>query len=184
MTIQLDNAQLDFTDEVGELAGFRMKDCYVCGKCTAGCPMDYLFDISIHRIMHLTQQGHKDLVLSAKSIWLCVSCETCSTRCPKECKPATVMDVLREIAIKENKLPEEERQLLEFHKSFLGSVKRFGRVLEIDMIRDYKFRTFTFFNDIEFGPAMMLKGKLKILPHIVKDRKTIKKIFKKYGNLR
>ena len=183
MTIQLNNVQTDFAENVGYLARFNMKDCYVCGKCTAGCPMDYMFDISIHRIMHLVQQGHKDKALSAKSIWLCVSCETCSTRCPKECKPATVMDVLREMAINENKLPEEERQMLEFHKSFLQSIKRYGRVLEIDMIRDYKFQTFTFFNDVEFGPSMLLKGKLKFFPNKVKDIKTIKKIFRRYGNL-
>jgi len=171
-----------FADEMSEMAGFRMQDCYQCGKCTAGCPTSYLMDYPIHQVMLLTLQGRRDELLRSRAIWLCVSCETCTARCPKECKPSVVMDMLRSLAVEEGTINKDERYIVGFHRSFLKSIRKYGRIFEIGMIRDYKFRTFTFTQDVILGVKMFAKGKINLLPDKIKGMKTITKLFNRYSN--
>lgn len=179
----------DFASEVSEEAGFRVRDCYQCGKCTAGCPTSYLMDYPIHRVMLMTIQGKKDELLRARSIWLCVSCETCTTRCPKECKPSVVMDVLRGMSIKEGKMNREEKQIIEFHRSFLKSVRDHGVIHEMGLLFDYKMlkvqKTFNPVEDMylaKLAPKMLFAGKIHLLPRTVNDIASIGRIFDKYYN--
>ena len=58
--------------------------CYQCGKCTAGCPYTFTYDLTVSQIMRLLQIGQKEKVLSCKSIWRCATCESCTTRCPRQ----------------------------------------------------------------------------------------------------
>lgn len=169
-----------FADEISRLARNNMWDCYNCGKCTAGCPVAYQMDPPIHKIMEMVQMGRREELLTSASIWYCVSCETCSTRCPKECYPSHVVDALREIALKENKVPDEARHISAFHIALMNSIRRHGRLYEMGLIRDFKLETFRFFDDIPLGIKMFLKQKVTFLPHNIKDRKTIERIFKKY----
>jgi heterodisulfide reductase subunit C len=171
-----------FADEMSELAGFRMKDCYQCGKCTAGCPTSYLMDFPIHQVMLLTLQGRREELLRSTAIWLCVSCETCTTRCPKECKPSVVMDMLRAIAVEEGTLNKHEKYIIQFHKSFLKTVEMFGRVYEVGMLADYKVRTVTLMQDLILGGRMFTKGKINLFPDKIKGIKTVKKLFDRYSN--
>jgi heterodisulfide reductase subunit C len=179
-SVRLEESAYAFLEEVSRLAHFRMKDCYLCGKCTAGCPVGFIMDPPIHKIMELVQFGRREELLRSPSIWYCVSCETCSTRCPKECKPSKVVDVLREIALREKKYPDEIARILAFHEAFLETVRKTGRLHEIGMIRDYKLRTFNLFEDAVLGLKMLAKGKLRFLPEKVKDKKTLERIFRRY----
>jgi len=43
--------------------------------------------------------------LSSRTIWLCLTCETCTTRCPREIDLAKAMSSLREIAIAQKVKP-------------------------------------------------------------------------------
>jgi len=115
-----------FADEISRRAGFHMWDCYLCGKCTAGCPVAFIMEPTIYEIMQMVQMGRREELLSSTGLWYCVSCETCSSRCPKECKPSKVVDVLREMAIAEGKHPEAIDAILAFHRAFMNSVRKFG----------------------------------------------------------
>ena len=84
-----------FRDLVKRLSNEDVSRCYQCGKCTAGCPVAMEMDIMPNQVMRLIQIGVKDWVLSSSTIWLCLSCETCSTRCPEDIDLAKVMDTLR-----------------------------------------------------------------------------------------
>jgi heterodisulfide reductase subunit C len=178
--LRLKDSAYAFADEVSRLANFEMRNCYNCGKCTAGCPVGFIMDPPIHKIMELVQFGRREELLRSTGIWYCVSCETCSTRCPKECKPSKVVDVLREIALREKKYPDDIARILAFHEAFLESVRKTGRLHEIGMIRDYKLRTFNLFEDVIVGLKMLAMGKLRFFPAKVKDRKAIEKIFHRF----
>ncbi len=41
-------------------------------------------DLGPRRVMRAIQLGLKDQALSSTTIWLCVFCQTCSARCPRE----------------------------------------------------------------------------------------------------
>ena len=45
-----------------------------------------------HNVMRLVMQDRRDEALPDESIWLCLTCETCSARCPNDCDPARVID--------------------------------------------------------------------------------------------
>ena len=74
--------------------------CYQCKKCAAGCPVVYEMDYTPTQIIQAVRLGLEDLVLESKTIWLCASCDTCSTRCPQDIDIAGVMDAARIISAK------------------------------------------------------------------------------------
>ena len=89
-----------FLEEVNEkINGVPIQRCYHCRKCSAGCPMTSAMEHNPNRVIKMIQMGRREAVLNSATIWLCVSCETCITRCPNEVDIARMMDVLREMAI-------------------------------------------------------------------------------------
>lgn len=166
----------DLCDEIEKRSGQNIRACYQCGECTAGCPVAFAADIMPNQISRLVQLGQEDEALKSKMIWLCVGCETCATRCPRKVELSKVMDTLREIAV-ERGIAAGEPAIKTFHETFLRSVERGGRIHEISMLGEYKLRSLQLFNDLFMGAKMFLKGKLAIVPSIVRDRGGIKKIF-------
>lgn len=164
--------------EIIELSGQDPALCYQCGKCSAGCPIREYEDSAPNRIIRYIQLGFYDKALTSSTIWLCAGCMTCSTRCPKEYELPRLMDALREIAIKKKIKPAEEK-VLKFHKAFLKQIKNNGRAFEFGLVRDYKLSTFDIMQDVDAAPGMFLKGKISLMPHKIKDTKSVKKIFKK-----
>jgi heterodisulfide reductase subunit C len=154
------------------ISGVHVEHCYQCGKCTAGCPVAYEMEIPPQQMMRMVQLNLKDRALKANTVWVCASCETCSTRCPMEVKVADVMDALRRIAIEEGApAPAEGRTMSVFHQEFLEGVKRWGRLNEHELIGMYKLKTGKFLDDVGLG--IRLFGKQKIRPwHFAKIRRT------------
>jgi heterodisulfide reductase subunit C len=89
-----------FVAKVEKVAGQKLLACYQCGKCSAGCPMASFMDILPNQIIRMAQLGMQDKLLASRTIWTCVSCLTCNTRCPKNIKIAEVIESLREIALR------------------------------------------------------------------------------------
>lgn len=88
-----------FRRSVDELSGQRLYSCIQCGMCSSGCPMAEEMDLLPSCIMRLCQLGLEEEVLNCKTIWICASCFTCTTRCPKGIDIAAVMDALRQKAL-------------------------------------------------------------------------------------
>ena len=74
----------DFIKSFQSTVGQNINLCYQCRKCSAGCPIVYEMDYTPTQIIQAIRLGMKDLVLKSKTIWLCTSCETCTTRCPQD----------------------------------------------------------------------------------------------------
>jgi ferredoxin len=78
--------------EVENLSGQKILSCYICGKCSAGCPISSLMDIQPHQVIRLIQLGQDEEVLKSKTIWLCSSCFTCASRCPRGINLTAIME--------------------------------------------------------------------------------------------
>src|SRR5512139_1225889 len=98
-------------------SGLNVQDCYQCQKCSAGCPVVFAMDYKPNQVMQMVSLGMKDRLLSSRTIWVCASCYTCSTRCPNDIDIAKVMDSLRQTALKEGVAP-AERDVSLFHAAF------------------------------------------------------------------
>jgi heterodisulfide reductase subunit C len=90
----------EFAEIIKETSGLDINVCYQCKKCTSGCPISYAMDYTPTQLIHAIRLGLKALVLNSTTIWLCASCETCSTRCPQDVDLAKVMDALRIMTIR------------------------------------------------------------------------------------
>jgi len=167
-----------FIAEVQRRLGQAANICYQCGKCTAGCPMACEMDLMPHRVVRLVQLGRRDHALRCATIWLCASCQTCSSRCPKDFDIARLMDVLREMSIEAGLAHRSASDIIRFHRSFLNSVRRHGRTFEPEMVLEYKLRSRHFLQDTLNAVRMAFLGKLRLLPRNVHGRKGIRQIFR------
>jgi len=154
--------------------------CFQCGRCSSGCPIGDYFDLNVMQTVRLAAYGQEERLLDSETIWLCAACETCATRCPNNIDITALMDVLRELALRKGVEPALSR-IPAFHKSFLGSIHRWGRAWEVGMIVNYKVRSGDYIGDMSLGMQMFLKGKLKLIPHSIEGKSDIKDIFSGKG---
>ena len=171
-----------YISEIKANTNVNVNRCYQCGKCSAGCAVSEEMDYPPSRVMRMLQTNETENyreILSSESIWLCVSCQNCLSRCPMEIDIPHLMDYLREKALLEKTVNKKSKNILSFHRAFLDSVKYTGRLYEIGLIADYKIRTFNILQDIDVAPKMFAKGKLPLKPEMVKNKKQINVIFNK-----
>jgi len=150
------------TFDLLHLPGLRLKAtpdaCIQCGKCTAGCPLAYKMDEAPTAIMRYIQLGLRDEAVRANTSWVCVSCQTCSTRCPQDVDIAGVMDGLRRIS-KRSGYGHVDRIVRTFLDVFLGTIKRYGRLYALGLIASYNIASLQPFKDFSVDQiGSMLKS--------------------------
>jgi len=173
---QTDQKENSFLFEVDQASGETIQACYQCQKCSAGCPVAYAMDILPNQILRHIQYNHRERVLSSKTIWICASCYTCSVRCPNNIDIAKIMDTLRGLAIHSGIKP-GEKDIPLFHSVFLNTIKSKGRIHELSLLLQLKFKTKDLFKDAGLGWKMYRRGKIKIFPSKSGGRREIKEIF-------
>ncbi len=176
ININKDVNLLEFGEKLQELAETDVKKCYQCGKCTAGCPLNYLMDISPSQVIRFCQLGMKEKVLNSRSIWYCVFCDTCSTRCPQGVDIKGVMDASRRTAVRQKIKPKADIRALE--KSFAGSIYSFGRVFEPGVVGGFNLRSGKLLHDVFLFPLLLLKRKICLIPHWVRSSE-VRGVFKR-----
>jgi heterodisulfide reductase subunit C len=177
MTVQATETRpAELREQVLELTGIDTARCYQCGKCSAGCPMAVETRIRPHDVMRFVTLDRKDRLAEDDSIWLCLTCETCSARCPNNCEPARVIEAVREILSREapGSVP---TRVAAFHRAFLDQVRHHGRMFEVGMVLEYKLRSGALMQDVLSSPGLVTRGKLRPLPHRIDGRGEVAAIF-------
>lgn len=118
--------------KIEELSGQNISACYLCGKCSAGCPVILPGTTGCHHVIRLLQLGQVEEALNSKTIWLCASCYTCETRCPKGVNLPRIMEALRQLRLRRNidvvnisKVPVLEEKLPQI--ALVSSFRKFTR---------------------------------------------------------
>ena len=180
LSIQNDNSGETKREEIIKSSGVKISSCFQCQKCSNGCPLAFTMDILPHQLVHSIQLGFVDQILNSDTIWVCASCETCTTRCPNDIDIAHLMDTLRQMSVKRG-IKESQKQVQVFHTAFLNSIKRFGRVHEASMAVEFAYRNGGLQGvreQLNLGLEMIRKGKIKLVPHRLIGNKAVKKIFR------
>ena len=107
----------NFVAKIEEISGQDLLACYQCGKCSAGCPAVGHMDILPNQIIRFAQLGLENELSQSKSIWICASCMTCNTRCPKGINIAEVIEAVRQILLRKRKDHVKLKDLSETEKS-------------------------------------------------------------------
>jgi heterodisulfide reductase subunit C len=98
--ISIEKVRGPFVRQVEEISGQDLLACNQCGKCSAGCPVVAAMDLLPSQVIRMAQLGMED-VLECNTIWICASCLTCVTRCPKGVDLPRLMEALRQIALRQ-----------------------------------------------------------------------------------
>jgi len=102
--------------KVEAISGQNLSLCYQCGKCSATCPLSPQMDLMPHQVVRYLQLGLEQ-VFDAKSYWLCATCFSCETQCPRGLDVSKICEALRTIKLRNDlrdlkieKLPPEMPQ--------------------------------------------------------------------------
>jgi heterodisulfide reductase subunit C len=167
---------MDFVSRVNALSEQTIQLCYHCHKCTSGCPVADEMMYGPDRVLRMVQLGEAEELLTSRDIWICASCETCGTRCPNEIDIARVMDALRQMAVAESAAIAEP-DAIKFHRLFLSLIYRMGRMHEATLLSLYLLWTGGIFGYVGTAATMLAKGKVPLMPHPIKSRADVKRIF-------
>lgn len=99
----LSSISMEFKNRVASKpGGEKVLNCFLCGTCTAGCPVSSLkVEYNPRRIMRMILLGMEQDVLSSPQLWQCSQCHTCVAHCPQDVRFADVIRVLRELALED-----------------------------------------------------------------------------------
>ncbi|MEQ8385107.1 MAG: 4Fe-4S dicluster domain-containing protein [Coleofasciculus sp. A1-SPW-01] len=171
-----DKISQKFMDKViaegGENAAIA--SCMQCGTCSGGCTNIDRMDISPRKLILLLQRGEWETILKSNTLWLCTSCYTCTSRCPRGVRPADVIEAVKALAIREG----IENDSTRFNQIFVELVKKRGIVFEPELMHQYG-GIEAMLEQAELGVKLALRGKLSPFPAKVKDSKTFNQALEK-----
>lgn len=173
--------------EAFDAAGqFDTSACFQCRKCSGGCPATFAMDLLPDQVVRLVSLGQQETVLQSRTIWVCASCETCTTRCPNGVKIAELIDGLKELAIRTGAVIAQP-QVRALHETFLFDVAMRGRIFEGALLPMYWLRsgsakrmieTGSWKDEMLMGWNMLKRGRLPLVPRGIKGKSEIRAILK------
>jgi heterodisulfide reductase subunit C len=163
----------DFGQEVSNLLyaaeGSPLNTCIQCGTCSGTCPVAKYMDHTPRRLIAMINAGMKDEVMASNTFWYCASCFHCTVRCPSDIDIAEAMYALKRYSIWKGQYKEG---LIgpTFSETFVKMIVRSGRSYEPILAPSYIFSygVAKFFQEAFNATAMMLKGRIPILPERIK----------------
>lgn len=149
--------------DVDSLAAVRnmVNACIQCGTCTGSCPNAFAMDLTPRQLWYNVLMGEKETIFHSKTFSLCSVCYCCTLRCPRGLTLTEAMSTLKQIAAKENLAP--YKKSIRFYQSFMKSVRRNGRVREMEFMTLYFLSLKDPFMPLQFVPLgmkLMSKGKV------------------------
>jgi len=157
--------------------------CIQCGTCTGSCPNAFAMDYTPRQLWRLVLTGETETIFQSQTFALCSSCYYCTLRCPRGLPLTEAMGALKQIASEEDL--DLYRQSTLFYQQFVESIRRHGRVREMEFMLYYFAYLKKPWVPMQFAPLgmkLMTKGKVGLqLPS--KGKRSLEPIFKKVREL-
>jgi len=83
------------SDELLSVSGADISKCIHCGRCSAACPAGDEMELRPHQFVSRLKAGDINALISADSIWACLTCFSCAERCPRDVKPGRLLEAAR-----------------------------------------------------------------------------------------
>ena len=182
MSIAFSKENLKFAQDLKTLTGENALLCSQCKKCTLSCPSAYAMRMKPHELMRAVQLGLSEKIYWSGTIWVCLSCETCNTRCPQDINILRLINGLREWS-KGVDYYNPYPALPALHRIFMALVKRFGKMYPLGLTLLTHLGMLTPFKDIDMASPMLMKGKLKLFPRKSHGVKELRQVMARIGKL-
>jgi len=175
----------EFRDQViaATPGGERLKDCIQCGTCGGSCPNGPDMESTPRRLFALIAAGEREQVLGSNTMWNCVSCYLCTSRCPQKIPITDLMYTLKRLSVADGVAAESDGASLA--RSFAGYVDRYGRSFEFGLASRF-YLTHKPSSLLRMGPlglSMFHKGRMSLTPSRIRQIRQLRAIIDKAKEL-
>lgn len=153
------------TTGTAALANVRemVQSCIQCGTCSGSCPNEFAMDLTPRQLWRMVLMNREAEIFQSRTFTLCSACYYCTLRCPRGLPLTEAMAALKQMASARH-LPRYRSSTL-FYQSFMESVRRHGRVREMEFMTLYFTklkRPFVSLRYAALGLNLIRKGKLSL----------------------
>ena len=144
--------------------GGRIVHCLQCGSCGGSCPNGPDMQYTPRTLFAVINANKRTEVLSCNTMWSCVSCYLCTTRCPQKIPITDIMYCLKRLAIREGLAKDTDAPALA--KTFTSLLDRYGRSFDVGLAsRFYLFnKPLALFAMGPLGLSMFTRGRMSLVP--------------------
>ena len=166
---------LDFTSQAHKSTSLdviasiqdNLQACMQCGTCTGSCPNAFAMDYTPRQLWRLVQLWQKDEIFKSKTFFLCSACYYCTLRCPRGLPLTETVAALKRVAAAER--IDMYKESTNFYRSFIDTVRRYGRVREMEFMNRYFLSMRNPFVPFRFASlGLKLLSKRKVSPEMPK----------------
>ena len=163
--------------------GERIVHCLQCGTCGGSCPNGADMQYTPRGVFALINADEREKVLAANTMWYCVSCYFCTSRCPQNIPVTDIMYALKRLAIDEGKAKDTDAPALA--KTFTDLVEKYGRSFELGLAsRYYLFnKPLSMLGMGPMGLKMFTRGRMALIPTRIKHVEQLQAIIRKAREL-
>lgn len=185
ITIPIDKRDKVFLDEVIEETpgGEQVAHCLQCGSCGGSCPNGPDMDYTPRALFALINAGQRDRVLKSNTMWCCVSCYSCTSRCPQNIPVTDIMYALKRISLREGLAKGTDAPALA--RTFTGLLDKYGRSFEFGLAsRYYLFnKPLSMLRMGPLGLSMFTRGRMSLIPTKIRQLGQLQNIIQKAKQL-
>ncbi|MGD9031906.1 MAG: 4Fe-4S dicluster domain-containing protein [Desulfobacteraceae bacterium] len=137
--------------------------CMQCGTCSGSCANSFAMDLTPRQVWRLAQLGEKEEIFNSTTFYLCSACYYCTLRCPRGLPLTDAMSALKRLAASEG--IRKYKQSSNFYKTFMDTVRRYGRIREAEFMNRYFLSMMNPFLPLGFvsmGIKLMKKRKIPL----------------------
>ena len=88
-------------EQILRTSGVNPLKCMRCGKCSGTCPAYDEMEYHPHEFVYMVERGDIEPLLNSKSLYKCLTCFACVDRCPRDVKPAKLVEAVRLMVIRQ-----------------------------------------------------------------------------------
>jgi len=163
VTVKKDTKQAFYAPNALGRIQILIRACIQCGTCSGSCPNEFAMDHTPRRLWRMVLAGQADEIFSSNTFALCSACYYCTLRCPRGLPLTEAMDGLKQIAAETHSCG--QRGSIQFYRKFIQSVRRHGRVRELEFMTYYLAALKNPWIMLRFAPLgirLILKGKISL----------------------
>jgi heterodisulfide reductase subunit C len=156
--------------------GEKINECIQCGTCSASCPSSAAMEYGPREIIAALRAGMLQRVLNANTVWLCVSCYSCTVRCPAGIPFTDVMYELKRLEAEKGLSKRANGATMA--KAFVETVDRYGRNAETELLRKYYLRTnpLAALAHVPLALKLFFRGRLHLFPRKIQGLDNLHKM--------